>query len=91
MNKKVVIAAVCALIGIIFLGTISVVLSGQMTGALDTENTQGTEVVGTEEIIETETTETEMADEEVVTLFPVKMTASSLEKDLKWIERIFVK
>ena len=83
-NKKIVMVAICALVGLLLCVSVVVVLNGKMSDAPGTENTQGTETMGTEVVIETETTEQETENgEEVVILLPVTMTASSMEKDLK--------
>ena len=85
-NKKIVIAAICALAAIILCVLLGIVLSDKMSDASGTENTQGSETFGTEVFMDTETQETESTEVgEVVTLLPVSMTASSMKNDLKII------
>ena len=83
-NKKLVIAVICALVAIILCVSLGVVLSGKMADASGTENTQESETFGTEVFMDTQMQETENTEVgEVVTLMPVKVIASSIEKDLK--------
>ncbi|MBQ3559473.1 MAG: hypothetical protein IJA07_08190 [Agathobacter sp.] len=75
----------CTILALIFVSAIGIAVSVQnkATDASGTENTQGTEAIGTEQfgIIE-ETEETEMT-EEVVETITISMTATSMERDLK--------
>jgi len=57
-NKKIIIA-ICALVAIILCVSLGVVLSGKMTDASGTENTQGSETFGTEVFMDTQIQETE--------------------------------
>lgn len=84
-QKSITIFCSILLVVLLVVGGIVIALSTKPANSEGTENTQGTEGEGIEEVFMTEETEgTESTEvEEVMQTISVSMTATSIEKDLK--------